>query len=174
MAIELTTGLRRRGASGGARRGRRQANAWPAALAILVLAGLTAFGLAPESALRDAVEDALGGAGAGGEIVAGGVTVTDGDTIRLGAERIRIENLDTPELGDGAECLAERRLADLALQRAGALFAQASEVSIARNGEDQYGRTLARVTLDGEDFGRVMVREGYAAEWTGRRADWCA
>lgn len=40
--------------------------------------------------------------------------VIDGDTIRLGSERIRILGIDTPEMGSNARCNAERRLADVA------------------------------------------------------------
>jgi len=40
--------------------------------------------------------------------------VIDGDTIRLGAERIRILNIDAPETEGRARCNAERRLAAVA------------------------------------------------------------
>jgi endonuclease YncB( thermonuclease family) len=42
------------------------------------------------------------------------VRVVDGDTIRLGRERIRILGIDTPETQNRARCDAERRLAALA------------------------------------------------------------
>jgi hypothetical protein len=42
------------------------------------------------------------------------IRVVDGDTIRLGAERIRILNIDAPETEGRAKCNAERRLAALA------------------------------------------------------------
>lgn len=141
------------------------------ALAVVVVVLLAAAGLLPENVI-DAALDRAGAAG--GALVVGDIRVTDGDTIRIGAERIRIENLDTPELGDGAECLAERLLADRARDAAAGMFAAAGEVRIARAGHDRYGRTLARVSLDGADFGDAMVRAGYARPWTGRRVDWCA
>jgi endonuclease YncB( thermonuclease family) len=38
------------------------------------------------------------------------VRVVDGDTIRLGRERIRILGIDTPETQNRARCNAEHRL----------------------------------------------------------------
>ena len=38
---------------------------------------------------------------------------------------------------------------------------------------DRYGRTLARVLVDGEDVPCILIKEGYARPWTGRREDWC-
>jgi micrococcal nuclease len=39
---------------------------------------------------------------------------------------------------------------------------------------DRYGRSLARVTVDGEDLAVVMVREGLARPYRGeKRASWC-
>jgi len=42
---------------------------------------------------------------------ANSIRIIDGDTVALGNERIRIENIDTPERGGRAECDAERMLA---------------------------------------------------------------
>lgn len=40
--------------------------------------------------------------------------VLDGDTLRDGEERYRVENIDAPERGARAECPEERALADAA------------------------------------------------------------
>ena len=176
MVIEIASG--RRPAGRRARSARRPASrrtaaaaGWPAIAAALVLVIVAALVLGPEEAadrLRDLVLPDRGGV-----VLAGGLQVTDGDTFRIGAERIRVENIDTPELGDGAECLAERRLADLARRHAGVLLS-AGEIRVERTGADRYGRTLARVSVDGQDFGRAMIGAGLAERWTGRRIDWCA
>lgn len=100
------------------------------------------------------------------------ISVTDGDTIRIGEERIRLLGLDTPEKGHHAECLAERMLARLATERLEELLAGA-EVVIERNGVDRFGRTLATVYVGGEDAAEVLVREGLAELWTGQQVDWC-
>ncbi len=166
MVMEIASGRR----SSRPRRRRGPRGGWAPLLGVAVVMALIAFRILPEDMLDSVLDEA--GAG-GGTLVVGGVTVTDGDTIRIAGERIRIENIDTPELGDGAECLAERRLADMAHSAAAAMFAEGGEVRVARSGEDQYGRTLARVSVGGRDFGRAMISAGYAEPWTGRRVDWC-
>ncbi|MEO1905391.1 MAG: hypothetical protein ABGX08_00005, partial [Citromicrobium sp.] len=42
-----------------------------------------------------------------------------------------------------------------------------------RTGTDRYGRTLARLTVDGRDVGTVLVSMGLARPWRGRREGWC-
>lgn len=102
-----------------------------------------------------------------------GIRVIDGDTISLNSERIRIANIDTPETSPRAACSYERELAERATSRARALFRNAQAVTVIRSGTDRYGRTLARVSLDGRDFGRTMVSEGLAVRWAGRQHEWC-
>lgn len=100
--------------------------------------------------------------------------VIDGDTIRSDEERIRLEGIDAAEIGH-AKCEAERRLAILAKHRLEQLGS--GDVAIRRNAlpkpPDRYGRTLARVLVDGEDVACILIKEGYARPWTGRREDWC-
>ncbi len=90
-------------------------------------------------------------------------------------ERIRLEGIDAAEIRH-AKCEAERRLAILAKHRLEQLLGSGS-VDIRRNAHpdppDRYGRTLARVLVDGEDVACVLIKEGYARQWTGRREDWC-
>jgi endonuclease YncB( thermonuclease family) len=101
--------------------------------------------------------------------------VIDGDTIRSDEERIRLEGIDAAEIGH-AQCEAERRLAVLSKQRLQQLLGSGS-VDIRRNQHpdkpDRYGRTLAQVLVDGEDVACVLIKEGYARPWRGRREDWC-
>ncbi len=103
------------------------------------------------------------------------LVVVDGDTLRSDQERIRLEGIDAAEVGH-AKCEAERRLGLLSKQRLEQLLASGN-VDIRRNAApkppDRYGRTLARVLVDGEDVACILIREGYARPWTGRRVDWC-
>jgi endonuclease YncB( thermonuclease family) len=39
--------------------------------------------------------------------------------------------------------------------------------------EDRYGRKLRIVTRGGRSLGDVLVDEGLARTWTGRREGWC-
>lgn len=96
--------------------------------------------------------------------------VHDGDSFIVERERIRIADIDTPEL-DG-ECPAERALAQRARDRLVALL-NADGFRIHRTGQDRYGRTLAIVTNSRGSIGNQLVREGLARTWSGRREPWC-
>ncbi len=39
--------------------------------------------------------------------------------------------------------------------------------------QDRYGRTLAVIRVGGVSVGTILVREGLARPWTGRRSNWC-
>ncbi len=97
----------------------------------------------------------------------------DGDTIRLGGERIRILGLDAPETHQAC-CRAERRLGDRATERLRELLAS-GDVRIERGPRpDKYRRTLAVVTVDGRDVAAILISEGLARPYDGgRRLPWC-
>lgn len=109
------------------------------------------------------------------------VRVIDGDTIEVGGETIRFADIDTPERGARAECDAEARLAELAATRLRILLAEQTwriERERKRDGTpklDRYERSLAILVLEpgGGSVGMVLVAEGYAVAWEGRRHDWC-
>jgi micrococcal nuclease len=105
---------------------------------------------------------------------AAGRLALDGDTIMCDGERIRISNIDTAEMPPHARCSYEADLAVRAKDRLTVLMA--GQVSILRDAprsRDRYGRTLAHITSDGLDVGEVMVAEGLARHWDGRRRPWC-
>ena len=90
------------------------------------------------------------------------LTVTDGDTIRLGEERIRFSGIDAPEIkqtclcqeiefkcGEFSKNLLIEKIAD-------------QEVNCIRENKDQYGRTLAECFVGKESLSSYLVREGYA------------
>lgn len=101
-----------------------------------------------------------------------GLRVTDGDTIRIGDERIRIIGIDTAELD--CRCARECSLARKAQARLRELLSS-GYVTIERKGKDRYRRTLATVRVGGRDVGAVLIEEGLARRYTGRtkRAPWC-
>lgn len=91
--------------------------------------------------------------------------VVDGDTVWIAREKIRLLDIDAPEM-DG-KCAAERALAIRSRDRLVQLL-RTREVPIVREGTDRYGRTLARLG----DIGDQLVREGLARRWGDRRG-WC-
>lgn len=100
------------------------------------------------------------------------LTVIDGDTVVADGVHYRIEAMDAPETGARAHCLAERRLGALAKAHAETLVASARTIDIEPHGLDRYGRTLARLRIDGADFASAMIDAGYAQPWP-RVEPWC-
>ena len=98
--------------------------------------------------------------------------VIDGDTLRIGAERIRLINIDAPEMGNGAECDAERSLAEVAKQKLTEIVA-GQQLAIDRRDKDRFGRTLAYIRVRGADVGDMLIRAHVAVRWEGRQHDWC-
>lgn len=103
---------------------------------------------------------------------AAGCTVTDGDTIRCGKERIRLVGIDAPEMRG---CPRNRVCAPgsgpqskTSLQRL-----MAGKVRIDRVGRDRYGRTLAHVYAGRVNLACEQLRQGraiYKPRWdNGRR-----
>jgi endonuclease YncB( thermonuclease family) len=102
-----------------------------------------------------------------------GVRVTcvhDGDTFIVNRERIRIMDIDTPEMN--GKCAAETALAVKARDRLRVLL-NSGKLVVHRQGKDRYGRTLAVVTVAGRSVGDQLVGAGLARTWSGRREPWC-
>lgn len=99
--------------------------------------------------------------------------VVDGDTFWLDGVKIRIADINTPEVG-APQCAAEAALGRQAGQRLVELL-EAGPFTLAPidRDEDQYGRKLRIVMRDGQSVGALLVAEGLAHEWRGRREGWC-
>ena len=106
-------------------------------------------------------------------------TVHDGDTIHCGPERIRISDIDAPELPGSPRC-EPARVRQLAHSRNPAwcdtargeqaraalvAFLATGPVMIRRLGFDHYGRTLALVSVNGVDAGAYLRKAGLARRW---------
>lgn len=126
---------------------------------------------APRSALR---ETERGGADRARIERGGTAHVIDGDTFRVGGDKIRIAGIDTPEVA--ARCAAEADLAARATARTRELLAGGGWEMHAAGGpdRDRYGRKLRTVTKNGRSIGDTLVSEGLARPYDGgRRAGWC-
>ncbi len=96
--------------------------------------------------------------------------VVDGDTIWLEGEKIRLESFNTPEMN--GKCFVERQLAQQAKMRLRQILS-AEPFKVSRNGKDRYGRTLAVISNSSGNVGDILIREGLAHEWRGRKESWC-
>lgn len=160
----------------GVRAGRRRKHLAEARIALWggLLLGLLGFNAAqflPASASAS-MEAAVPVADATWGASSGSVRVVDGDTFDYAGERIRIADIDTPELK--SRCEEEGRLARAATARLKTLLAAGPfELKRFGRGEDRYGRKLRIVTRGGRSLGDVLVSEGLARTWTGQREPWC-
>ena len=100
--------------------------------------------------------------------------VVDGDTFWYRGLKIRIADINAPELGHPS-CAFEARLAEAATRRlTGLLNAGPFTLAIEGRETDKYGRALRVVMRGGRSLGEALEREGLAEHWHGRRGDWCA
>ena len=103
----------------------------------------------------------------------GGNCVVDGDTFDYAGQRIRIADIDTPEVFS-PRCAYEKRLGEAATRRLQELLnAGPFELERIDRDEDVYGRKLRVVTRDGRSLGAVLVAERLAHAWDGRKHPWC-
>jgi endonuclease YncB( thermonuclease family) len=96
-------------------------------------------------------------------LVSGRATVIDGDTLDIAGERVRLEGIDAPEVGQtcgggwfgtwacGSQATAQLRW-----------LVGARRVDCSSAGRDKYGRVLGWCTVAGQDINAEMVRSGFA------------
>lgn len=112
--------------------------------------------------------------------VRGYACVVDGDTFRLGTRKIRIADIDAPELAEPA-CPAERQLAERAKRHLIELLNEGPFTMVANRFDefDRFGRELRhleRSDTDGsvESLGEAMIAAGMAHPYRGAlNAGWC-
>lgn len=121
------------------------------------------------AAARDALSARFALCHSGG----GSNCVVDGDTFWFAGDKYRIADIDTPETHP-ARCAEEAALGDAATERLRTwLNAGAFSLESAGRDTDRYGRNLRIVTRGGTSVGSVLVDEGLARPWEGRRRPWC-
>jgi endonuclease YncB( thermonuclease family) len=77
----------------------------------------------------------------------------DGDTLRIGSERIRLRGIDTSELSEPEGQAAKQRLEELL---------RSGPIRIVPHGRDVYDRLVADVFVDGRNIADLLIREGYS------------
>ncbi|MCP5399158.1 MAG: thermonuclease family protein [Sphingomonas sp.] len=96
-----------------------------------------------------------------GETISG-CSVTDGDTVRCGNERIRLVGIDSPELPGhcrkGRICVSGDPYAATSSLKSALSFS----MSIERLGKDHYGRTIAAMVGEKGDLSCHQLQTGHA------------
>lgn len=105
-------------------------------------------------------------AGTSAAELTGHVSVTDGDTLRMGSSRIRLWGFDAPErtqicpMPDGRFLEAGRQATEALAAFIGNQPVKCQTVDI-----DRYGRFVATCAVAGADLGTMMVRSGWAWDY---------
>jgi micrococcal nuclease len=142
------------------------------------LVGFLAYEFLPQRELLPSQEARLSSRGESGDFRFCGWggdqnCVVDGDTIHYGGVKIRLANIDTPEISS-PKCASERALGEKVKHRLLELM-NAGPFELVRysRDEDQYGRKLRIITRDGRPIGNPLITEGLARRWDGARRGWC-
>ena len=137
-----------------------------ATIAIMIFCGFSNEGLAQEP---EKANEQFSICGSGHRISC----VVDGDTLWLRGTKIRIADIDTPELSP-QRCDRERQRGMAAKQRLLEILNSGPIVlrSTARD-EDRFGRKLKVVFSGHRSVGDILIAEDLARKWEGSRRSWC-
>ncbi|MBZ0130621.1 MAG: thermonuclease family protein [Rhodobacteraceae bacterium] len=105
----------------------------------------------------------------------GQVTITDGDTLRLGGVRIRLHGIDAPEMDQ--TCRTEQGVTwpcGRYVATSLAAWIGNSVVACRQTDTDNYGRTVATCSIAGEDIGAWLVENGLALAYRKYSLDYVA
>lgn len=80
------------------------------------------------------------------------VHAVDGDTIRVGGERIRLRGIDTPEMSEFEGPAAKQRLKELL---------RSGPIRIVPHARDVYDRLVADVFVNDQNVAEILRREGF-------------
>ncbi len=81
------------------------------------------------------------------------VHAVDGDTLRIGSERIRIRGIDTPEMSELEGPAAKQRLGELL---------RTGPIRIVPHARDVYDRLVADVFVNGQNVAEILQNEGFS------------
>jgi endonuclease YncB( thermonuclease family) len=81
------------------------------------------------------------------------VRAVDGDTIRVGSQRIRLRGIDTPEMSELEGPAAKQRLEQLL---------RSGSVRIVPRGRDVYNRLVADVFINEQNVAEILRNEGFS------------
>lgn len=100
-----------------------------------------------------------------GRMVEGRAHATDGDTIRIGDERLRLKGIDAPEMRQMCSRSGRSYLCGETARDALVGMMLNEELRCRSSGRDRYKRLLVYCTAGGIDLNRRMVEEGWAVAY---------
>lgn len=99
--------------------------------------------------------------------------VVDGDTFWFEGIKIRIADIDAPEISQ-PQCAGERQAGVAARTFLLEILNDGSFSLLAGwRDEDHYGRKLRIVAREEQSLGERLIAEGLARSWDGQRLGWC-
>jgi endonuclease YncB( thermonuclease family) len=102
------------------------------------------------------------------------IQVLRGDVLVVEGRHVRLADLVAPQAAPDAHCAAEAIASRQTQLRLEDLTRRAHSVVVTpTGGRDEYGRTLARVTVDGVDPATRLIDEGLAVAPQPAGFDWC-
>lgn len=89
--------------------------------------------------------------------------IVDADTVYFGDEKIRLQGIDAPETDQTClDAAGQAFLCGLEAKAALVKHFDGKSWTCQASGIDRYRRTLATCTVDGQDVGKWLVKEGWA------------
>lgn len=102
---------------------------------------------------------------------AGTLVVVDGDTVKVGRKRLRLAEIDAPEI-EHARCRTERRAGERSKIRVVQLLEGQTATVRFSGRSDRYDRPLVDLVVPEGDVGTILLDEGLALPYRGGRAAW--
>lgn len=96
------------------------------------------------------------------ELLEGRPAVADGDSLTLSGQRVRLLGLDAPELAQTCRRGDEDQPCGRMARQALVSMIGNRTIRCETEGEDRYGRLLARCHIGADDIGDMLVRAGWA------------
>jgi endonuclease YncB( thermonuclease family) len=105
----------------------------------------------------------LGSGAFGAEVISGEPRIVDGDTVQIGATKIRFAGIDSPETDQVClDAKGERWACGIAARDELIKYSGGRPWECDLIGTDRYGRALGKCFIEGEDVSAWMVRSGWA------------
>jgi len=98
--------------------------------------------------------------------------VLDGDTIYVDRAKVLIAGIEAPDI-NGARCDQEKSRGIAAAVALSDLL-QSGNVTVSPAFRDEYGRTVSKVAVKGQDVADYLISHSFVRAFTGEKQKWCS